>query len=101
MDTYQLIWLIILTPIFFFYGLKELLRGWKILKHGEFSPNLAVQIRIWLIGLINGADVAKQYEMHLKDDLRTMRMMGIYSIIGGIVSLIVSIIWMLVLNQTL
>ena len=101
MDTYQLVWLIILTPIFFLYGLKELHRGWKILKHGEFSLNLAIQMRIWLIRLISGAEAAQQYENHLKNDFETMRMMGIYSIIGGVISLAVSIMWIFVLNRAL
>ena len=101
MDTYQLVWLIILTPIFFLYGLRELHRGWKILKHEELSLNLAVQVRIWLIGLVRGDEPAKQYEINIKSNVDTMRKMGIYSIIGGIISLAVSIMWTFILSDAL
>lgn len=93
MDTFQAAWIVILSPVFFIYGINELRRGWKILRHGEQSLNIAIQIRLWLIRLIYGDVKAHQYEMQFKNNLKTMQREGFYSFIGGLIALAVSIIW--------
>jgi hypothetical protein len=97
MDTCQTLWLIILLPIFLVYGLVEIRRGWKILFYKEYSLNLALKARSWLIRLLRGVKAAEEYEIHLKSDSAAMKLRGINSIIGGVVCLIGCVIWSLVL----
>jgi len=96
-DAYQLTWMIILIPVFLVYGLIEVKRGWNIIKYGEKSHNVAVQVRIWLIKQFSGEKKSIQYRKSLEQDKDYMTRTGSYSFIGGIVSLAVCIMWILVL----
>jgi len=101
MDAYQFFWLKILTPIFFLYGLVEINRGWRILRYGESSLNPAIRIRVWIVKLFNGEKVATQYRKKIMNNTRQMKINGVYSILGGFIYLIGSIIWLLVLINVL
>lgn len=91
----------ILSPLFFVYGLNELKRGWKILVEGEKSLNIAVQTRIWLWRLIYGDREAEKYEKRFKANNDLMKREGIYSLVGGGVSLLVSVFWIWMLYKSL
>jgi len=97
MSTYQIIWLIILIPLFFIYGLIEIRRGWRIIKYQEDSYNLAIQIRLWLAEKFFSDKVFANTKNSLSQNKEYMLRRGYYSFIGGIVSLAASIIWIILL----
>jgi hypothetical protein len=96
-DAYQQTWMIILIPVFLVYGFIEVRRGWSIIKRGEKSHNIAVQTRIWLIKHFAGKKKSIQYRKSLEQDKEYMTRAGLYSLIGGIVSIAISIMWIVVL----
>ena len=96
-DTYQQIWIVILIPVFLVYGFIEVRRGWNIIKRGKKSHNIAIQIRVWLIKQFAGEKKSNRYRKSLEQDKDYMTRAGSYSLIGGIVSLAVCIMWLLAL----
>lgn len=79
-------------PILVVYAITELRRGWKVLKYGEPSLNIALQARIWLLGLIQGKTAADRYRMSLLTDSNTMAKRGVYSLVEGLILLMGCII---------
>jgi len=96
-DAFQTLWLTLLAPFFLIYGLFELGRGWKILRYGQASLNVAVRIRILIVKLIKGEKAARQFQANIVNNTSNMQLRGVYSILGGSISVVVSIIWLLVL----
>ena len=84
--------IICFMPLIVMYAVVELKRSWKILKHGEASLNPALQIRIWLLRLFRGSKVAHDYRTALLTDTDTMKVRGVYSLVGGLILLIGSMI---------
>jgi len=101
MDSYQIIWLIIFIPVFFVYGLVEIRRGRKIIKYNEDSYNIAIQIRLWLMNQFVSEKIFKEHKKSLEQNKEYMLKRGYYSLIGGTVSLIASIMWIIVLSLNL
>jgi hypothetical protein len=95
MESRNIFLAICLMPILLIYSVIEIRRGWKILKQGEPSLNLALQARVWLLGLIRGSKAADEYRSSLLMDKNAMQVRGVYSLIGGGVSLIGSAILIL------
>jgi hypothetical protein len=84
----------------FLYGVIELRRGWMILKYKKYTLNLAIQIRLRLIRLLRGQEESQYYRNKLLNNPDGMRIRGTYSLLGGILSVLVSIVWSLLLyNQ--
>jgi hypothetical protein len=97
MDLYQTFWTIIFIPVFLIYGLIEIRRGWKIIKYKEDSYNIAVQTRIWLIKQFAGSKKSEDYQNYLDQNKQYMTTRGFYSLLGGIICLIVCMFWLYVL----
>jgi hypothetical protein len=92
MDSRELVPIICLMPVLLIYSVSELRRGWKILKYGEYSLNPALQARIWLLKRLRGDKFANEYQASLLEDTNTMRLRGIYSLIGSLILMIGSAI---------
>lgn len=84
--------IICFMPLIVIYAVVELRRSWKILKRGEVSLNPALQIRIWLLRLFRGSEVAEAYRTKLLMDTDTMKVRGVYSLAVGMILLIGSAI---------
>jgi hypothetical protein len=97
MDAYQRVWMIIFTPVFAVYGVIELKRAWKILHDKTPSLNLALQIPKWIIGHLKGKDAADEFQANMFNDPKTMITKGIYSLLGGALSLFVCVVWIIIL----
>lgn len=82
-------------PVILIYAVVELKRGWKMLRHGEYSLNPALQARIWLMKMIRGNQFAEDYQKSLLTDKDAMRLRGIYSLVGSLILLIGSVILIL------
>jgi hypothetical protein len=97
MDAVERVWMIILLPVLAIYAVIELRRAWKILHENTPSLNYALQIRKWLIGLFKGHDVADGYQASLFNDPKVMKTKGIYSLLEGVLLLLVCAVWIIVL----
>lgn len=86
--------IICLMPILLIYAVAELRRGWSILKYGQPSLNIALQVRIWLLDILRGSKVADEYRTALLLDEKAMTTRGIYSLVEGLIILIGSAILM-------
>jgi len=101
MNNNQIIWLMILIPFISVYSLLEIRRGWNILRNNRLTLNLALKTRIKLIESFRGKDVAEQYRSRLLNDPKEMRSLGLNSIFGGSISLIICVIWTIILYKSL
>lgn len=88
MNLHQIVWLIILAPMFLVIGIIELSRAKKILIDRKISLNLSVRIRIWLIKNLRGEKKAKIYERTIKENATRVHNSGIYSAVGGLLYLL-------------
>ncbi len=101
MSPYQTIWLIILIPVMSIYGFIEIRRGINILKYNRPSLNFALKIRIKLIELFSGKKAAREYQEHILENSKEMKKLALNSVFGGITSIVVVIVWVLVLFRYL
>ncbi|MBT6753496.1 hypothetical protein HOB25_00720, partial [bacterium] len=61
MDTNQLVWIVLMTPILTVYSIKEINRGLRILKHNENSLSYAIKTQIKLMQGLKGRKYAESY----------------------------------------
>jgi hypothetical protein len=83
----------ILIPFIFIYSLLEIRRGWLIIKHKKPMLNFIYWVRITFIKSVMGKDEAEKYEESIKNDPRKIRRSAWYSLIGGILGVVVSFFW--------
>ena len=97
MDTLQQIWAIFLIPFFSVYGSYEFVHGIKSLKYKQFHTNPAIEIRIWIMRMTKGDQAANEYKLVCQNNQELIAWRGLNSILFGIVSWVVVIIWSLFL----
>ena len=93
MSQRQTIWLIALIPILSVYAILEIWRAWRIIKKGETRLNLAFTARLFLIEVIHGREASRQYKDRLMASNQSMRLSGWFSLVGGLLTLAVSVFW--------
>jgi len=87
--TYTLI-IIVIT----FYGMVLLYQGWRILFLEEKILTLNDRIVLWLIKAFSGQEKAKRQE-HEMQSMKKSRLYGFYTLIGGLISFSVGILYIL------
>ena len=97
MDDYQRDWIIYLTPFLLLYSIKEVKRGWNILMYQKYSLNFAYAAQIWLVKLLQGDERSVEYKENLLNNADQMKQSGYYSLIGGILVMVVCIFWIYLL----
>jgi hypothetical protein len=95
MDTNQLVWIVLMTPILTVYSIKEINRGLRILKHNENSLSYAIKTQIKLMQVLKGRKYAESYREKLLNDPKHMKQEAFNSILGGVIMLAVCIFWAL------
>jgi hypothetical protein len=92
MDAYQTIWMICLIPVLGIYSVNEILRGWKILKHGDASLNFVYRTRVWILRQFKGNEAATDYQNSVLANKNEMKSSGVYSVVGGIIMLVLCVL---------
>jgi len=99
MDDYQRLWMTCFTPVLFLYAIAEINRGWNILRHQEYSLNFAFSTQAWLVKLFQGEEKSVKYKEKLLNNTAEMKLSGYYSLIGGILLIVVCLYWVYLLMK--
>jgi hypothetical protein len=93
MSLYQTIFLIIFLPILLIFFVSDVIRGIRILFYNDNSYHFAYKMRLYLLGTFVGSSAREKYLAKLETDERHIRYRGIISLFGGIVGIIICLIW--------
>lgn len=99
MDSYQLFWLIFSIPVMAAISIKEIIRGWRILKYNNLSLNLVLKARIKMIQIAKGDGASKEYHDRLLNNPKEMKLLAFYSILGGVIMLGVCVLWVFIVYR--
>lgn len=91
MSSYQIVWLIITTPLFFALGVIFLYNGRDMVENKNFHASPVEWIKIWLVKMTEGKKAAEQYKSKIIADQKNLRHIGYKSIFSGFVYLIIGI----------
>jgi len=97
MDLSQTLFILFLIPFLLAYSLLELRRGWNILKHNKLSLNFVFLGRVSIVKLVYGKKDAEKLKAELLGDQSKMRLSGFWSLIGGLLGIVVCLYWIYLL----
>ncbi|MBI3175770.1 MAG: hypothetical protein HYZ25_18770 [Chloroflexi bacterium] len=97
MDTYQANEAFCIIPILIIYSVVEIHRGWRVLRYKEPSLHLNQQISLAMVRLLRGADAADHNHKLMMDDSENMVFFAWSSFVGGILALIICLVWVVIL----
>lgn len=97
MSSYQISWLIFITPLFLVLGIIFLYNGWDTVTTGKWHANPVELLNVWLLRISEGEKAVKKYKNSLISDKQKVRKDGFNSLFGGLVYLVTSIYFALLL----
>lgn len=97
MNSYQANWAFCILPILIIVVIVEIRRGWRVLHYKELSLNLNQRIMVWVIHLLRGDKSANHYHEQMMNNPGNMILFAWYSFAGGIIALIICLIWAIVI----
>jgi hypothetical protein len=93
MSTSQANWAFCINLFPIFYSTWSIRRGWNILKHNKMSLDFPFMINSLIIRIFRGEERSSEYEDNMLANQGIMKQTGWFSFIGGIIVLLICLVW--------